>query len=157
MPLISESTSASQSIGVGMFKDPCLMGVFPLSASDIPKVVPIKYMISFVGSYDPLEIESLGDTMLLPPTKLSYSAIQSASEFVDTVSGTSSIEELDQYFFPQWAKPLSLLHDLLNDTLPSDEAILEVMTLSDQPWEDSHHRSRQHCTLKFLLLNLNFH
>lgn len=42
---------------------------------------------------------------------------------------------------PQWAKPLSISHDFLNDTLTSDEAILEVMDLFDQPWEDSHHRS----------------
>ena len=48
VPLISESTSTSQSIGASMFKDPCLMGVFPLSAPDIPKVAPIN-MISFVG------------------------------------------------------------------------------------------------------------
>ena len=31
LPLISESTSIAQSKGVGMFEDPCLMGVFPLS------------------------------------------------------------------------------------------------------------------------------
>lgn len=95
VPLISESTSISQSIGAGMFKDPCLMGVFPLFAPDIPKVAPIN-TISSIGSYDPWvislpsEIESLGDTILLFPTELSYSAIQSVGEFVDTVSGTFS-------------------------------------------------------------------
>lgn len=49
---------------------------------------------------------------------------------LDIVSGTFSSEELDQYFFLQWAQPLSLSHDFLNETLPSNEAILEGMTLS---------------------------
>ena len=51
MPLINEFTFSTQSIGAGMFKDPCLMGVFPLSAPDIPIVAPIN-MISSIGSYD---------------------------------------------------------------------------------------------------------
>jgi hypothetical protein len=51
MPLISEYESVAQSIGVGMFKDPCLMGVFPLSPPHIPNMDPIN-MISSSGSYD---------------------------------------------------------------------------------------------------------
>jgi hypothetical protein len=35
----------------------------------------------------------------------------------------------------------STSHDFLNIILPSDKAIMEVMTLQDKPWEDSHHRS----------------
>ena len=41
IPLITESASVAQSIGEGMFKDPCLMGVFSLSASNIPSMVAI--------------------------------------------------------------------------------------------------------------------
>ena len=61
------------------------MGVFPLSAPNIPKIVPIN-MISYVGSYDPWvipfpsEIESLGDTMPLSPTKLSYYVMKPCSK-----------------------------------------------------------------------------
>ena len=126
VPLITDFTS--QFIGVGMFKDPCIMGVFPLSTPDLPKLAHIN-MISYVDSYDPWvtpcpsEIES----------QLSYFVIKSTNEFVDRIYGTSSIKELDMYFFPQWAQPLSLSHDFLNYTLPSDEAILEVMTLFDRP------------------------
>ena len=36
---------------------------------------------------------------------------------------------------------MSISHDFLNDTLPSDESILEVLSLSEQLWDDSHHRS----------------
>ena len=57
VPLISESASDAQSIGAGMFKDPCLMGVFPLSTSKIPKLAPIN-MISSYGSYDPYIVPS---------------------------------------------------------------------------------------------------
>lgn len=80
IPLITKSTSATQSIGEGMFKDPCLMGLVPLSASYIPKIVRIN-MISSIGSYDPWiiplpsEIEPLWDTIPLSPVELSYSAI----------------------------------------------------------------------------------
>jgi hypothetical protein len=35
----------------------------------------------------------------------------------------------------------SCSHDFLNDPFLSDEAILEVMTLGERPWEDNHHRS----------------
>jgi hypothetical protein len=33
------------------------------------------------------------------------------------------------------------LHDFLDDTLPSDEYILEAMYGHDRPWDDMHHRS----------------
>ena len=32
-------------------------------------------------------------------------------------------------------------HDCLDDVFPSDEAILEVMSGVEQPWEELHHRS----------------
>ena len=52
VPLISDSISTTQSIGTGLFKDPYLMGVFPLSSPDLPKIAPVN-MISSIGSYDP--------------------------------------------------------------------------------------------------------
>jgi hypothetical protein len=36
---------------------------------------------------------------------------------------------------------LSCSHDFLDDTFPSDEAILEAMNGSERPWDDMHHRS----------------
>lgn len=41
VPLISDSILTAQSIGMTMFKDPCLMRVFPLYAPDIPKIAPV--------------------------------------------------------------------------------------------------------------------
>jgi hypothetical protein len=40
-----------------------------------------------------------------------------------------------------WATSSSFSHDYLDDTLPSDEAIVEAMNGSDRPWDDIHHRS----------------
>jgi hypothetical protein len=42
---------------------------------------------------------------------------------------------------PIWATSSSFSHDFLNDTLPSDEEIIEAMNGSDRPWDDMHHRS----------------
>lgn len=52
VPLISESASAPQSIGVGIFKYAFPMWVFHLPPPDIPNITPIN-MISSNGSYDP--------------------------------------------------------------------------------------------------------
>ena len=42
---------------------------------------------------------------------------------------------------PMWATSLSCSHDFLNETFPSDEAIIEAMNGSDKPWDDMHHLS----------------
>ena len=136
---------APELIGAGLFKDPCLMGVFPPPVPDA-FVAPIN-MISSVGTFvgdpwilpSPAEEEQYGDTMPLSPAEKTYSAIQSES-----VSQSCSPPEdvLDIYSLPEWAAtPSSSSHDFLNDVLLSDEAIIEAMTLSERPWEDHHHRS----------------
>lgn len=55
--------------------------------------------------------------------------IQSIGESIDFESGPLLDEELDQCSSPNWEKYPPLSHNFLNGTLPSDEAILEVMTL----------------------------
>ena len=49
--------------------------------------------------------------------------------------------ELDQFSLPSWAKNSPLSHDFLENILPSDEAIVEVLSLTKHPWEDLHHSS----------------
>jgi hypothetical protein len=80
--LVSNSHQVPELVGEGLFKDPCLMGVFsPLVPEKI--VTPIN-MISSIGTSlgDPWvilnlsEVESYGNTMSLSPVKLSYLAIQ---------------------------------------------------------------------------------
>ena len=64
VPLVSNSHQVPELVGVGLFKDPCLMGVFP---PPVPNtiVAPIN-MISSIGTHlgdpwvipNPLEVES---------------------------------------------------------------------------------------------------
>ena len=121
------------------------MGVFPPPVPDA-FVAPIN-MISSIGMFvddpwillDPTEVETYGNTMPLSPTKKTYSAIQ--SESASTICPPTT-GELDQYSLPEWEDiPSSSSHDFLNDSLLSNKAIIEAMTLSERPWEDNHHRS----------------
>ena len=144
VPLVSNSHQVPELIGARLFKDPCLMGVFPPPVPDT--FVTSINMISSVGAHmgdpwvlpNPTKVETFGDTMSLSPAELSYSTIQSKSE--STIC-FSEEDELDQYSLPEWADiPSSSSPDFLSDTLLSDEAILEAMMLSERPWEDNHHR-----------------
>jgi hypothetical protein len=144
IPLVN-SHAEPELIGAGLFKDPCLMGVFPPPVSDA-FISPIN-MISSVGTFvgdpwllpSPAEAEKYGDTMPLSPAEKTYSAIQSESV---SPSYPPPEDVLDIYSLPEWASlPSSSSHDFLNDVLLSDEAIIEAMTLSERPWEDNHHRS----------------
>jgi hypothetical protein len=144
VPLV-HSHAVPELIGAGLFKDPCLMGVFPLPVPDT-FVAPIN-MISSVGTFmgdtwilpHPIEVEKYGDTMPLSPAKKTYSVIQ--SEFVSNICPPTE-GELDPYSLPEWADiAFSSLHDFLNDVLLSDKVIIEAMVLSERPWEDNHHRS----------------
>ena len=73
--------------------------------------------------------------MSLSPAENTYSAIQ--SESISHICPPTE-GELDPYSLPEWvAIPSSSSHDFLNDVLLSDEAIIEAMTLSERPWEDT--------------------
>ena len=83
VPLVSNSHPVSELIGAVLFKDPCLMGVFPPPVPDA-FVAPIN-MISSVGTFmgdpwilpNPTKVETYGDTMSLSPAEKIYFAIQS--------------------------------------------------------------------------------
>jgi hypothetical protein len=135
VPLVRNSHPITELIGAGLFKDPCLMGVFPPPIPDA-FVAPIN-MISSVGTFmgDPwilpnlAEVETYGDTMSLSPFERTYSTIQFVSS--STICFPQE-DELDQYSLPEWANiPSSSSHDFLSDTLLSDEAILKAMMLSE--------------------------
>ena len=67
--------------------------------------------------------------MPLSLAKIAYEVIYSTSTSTD-----SSIQlevEPDQYVFPKWAISPSISHGFLNDVLPYDEAIMEVMAIRD--------------------------
>jgi hypothetical protein len=89
----------------------------------------------------PSDLESYRDTMPLSPMELTYSMIQSTSESPDSHHILLLDEKLDQFSSLYWVNHTSTSRDFLNIILPSEEAIMEIMTLKDKPWEYSHHRS----------------
>lgn len=72
VPLINDYISAAQSIEIGMFKDPCLMGVFPLLAPDL-SIVALVNMISMDGSYGPRRVPSpLSSSLPVPQVPIPF-------------------------------------------------------------------------------------
>jgi hypothetical protein len=77
--------------------------------------------------------------MPLSAVDIAYQVVFYSSTNLDHV--TSQTNREDTVLRPVWATSLSYSHDFLNETLPSDEAILEAMNGSERPWDDMHHRS----------------
>ena len=102
VPLVSSSHPVIELIGAGLFKDPCLMGVFPPPVLDA-FVAPIN-MISSIDTFmgDPwilpnlTEVETYGDTMSLSSAELSYSAIPSTTLSLKSLGSSSPQVVLSQ-------------------------------------------------------------
>ena len=120
------------------------MGAFP---SPAPNVATVN-MISSVAHQsqdhfdpwvmpEPSTIESLGDAMPLSFAEEQYAAIQAFSD-------TSRCDEyhlVSSDSLPTWLQSIPSSSDHFLENFPSDESILEVMSLSERPWEDLHHRA----------------
>ena len=65
--------------------------------------------------------------------------IQNAS--MDLDQNPSPLEEYDPYMSPIWDIDTPNIHHILDQTFSSDEAIMEVINISERPWEDMHHRA----------------
>jgi hypothetical protein len=61
--------------------------------------------------------------------------------FLVTVHVSSQTDEEDLVLEPVWATQSSCSHDFLNDTLPSDESILEAINGLYRPWDYMHYSS----------------
>jgi hypothetical protein len=81
----------------------------------------------------------VGMAMPLSAVEIVYQVVLDSSIDPDPV--TSQTNEEDLVLRPVWATSLSCSHDFLDETSPSDEAILEAMNGSERPWDDMHHRS----------------
>jgi hypothetical protein len=80
-----------------------------------------------------------GMAMLLSTTKIVYQFFLDSSVDLDPI--TSHTDEEDPVLKPVWVASSSCSHDPLDDTFPSNEAIIETMNGSEKPWDDMHHRS----------------
>jgi hypothetical protein len=84
-----------------------------------------------------LEFDALGDTMPLSPTEASYDAIEFTSPSLDD----QHLLESNTYSFPSWLNSLSFAFDYISHIFPSDESIMEMLSIDEVPWDDNHHRS----------------
>jgi hypothetical protein len=150
VPFIEKTPSSYEDVGVGLLKDSSMMGNFPLPPPDIPPTVTQVNMISTdtsksLDSYDPWvvpspsEYESYDDRMPLSPIEITYEEIQSASVAASDTSDPMS-HVLDEYSHSSWLISMAS-PDPFDDTFPTDESIIEVMSLEETPWDDSHHHS----------------
>jgi hypothetical protein len=137
-----------ESVGVGLLKYSSLMGTFPtplpptahhISAVNMISTLPYQSLESsdpwIVPS--PLEFDVLGDTMPLSPAEAAYVAIQSASPS----SNDSHSLAPDTYSVPSWLDSLSSIVDYISHIFPSDESIMEMLSIDNFPWDENHHRS----------------
>jgi hypothetical protein len=78
-----------------------------------------------------------GMSMPLSAVEEAYSLFQQALADTDP----TPTQQLDLIPDPIWAQGSLVGTDSLDLVLPLDEAIIEVMTILDKPWDDLHHRS----------------
>jgi hypothetical protein len=76
--------------------------------------------------------------MPLSVVEITYQVVLDSSTDLDPV--TSPTDEEDLVLRPMWATSLSCSHDFLDETLPSDKAIIKAMNGYEKPWDDMHHR-----------------
>ena len=138
VPFVEHTSKSLVSVGVGLFKDPSLMGVFPLPP---PNLAPVN-MISV--RFDPWVLpplnqeDSWGEMMPLSPAELNYIEIVAASAPPPEPAFPSSVPDSYDHFPWLGGEATS---DPLKESFPSDEAIIETMSLEELPWLDHHHRS----------------
>jgi hypothetical protein len=148
IPFLGDHAVTYESVGVGLLKDSSLMGTFPTPLPPTTSHIAAVNMISTwpqqsLESSDPwivpspLEFDGLSDLMPLSPAEAAYVAIQSTSPS----SNTSHTLALDTYSLPSWLNSLSSAVDYISHIFPSDESIMEMLSIDDLPWDDNHHRS----------------
>jgi hypothetical protein len=155
IPVIDNSRPATENVDVGMYSS--LMGAFNFSTPNhqvyamSSRPISTGRSIPFRTSYfdDPWTLPSptlscegqshAGMAMPLSIAEIAYQVVLDSS--VDPNPVPSPTDKEDLVSRPVWATSLSCSHDCLDETLPSDEAIIKAMNASDKPWDDMHHRS----------------
>jgi hypothetical protein len=148
IPFLGDHKITYESVGVGILKDSSLMGTFPAPLPPTTQHISTINMISTMAyqsleSSDPwlvpspLEFDALGDAMPLSLAEASYTAIQSTSPSMDD----QHLLAPDTYSMPSWLNSLSSAFDYISQIFPSDESIMEMLSIDEVPWDDNHHRS----------------
>jgi hypothetical protein len=149
IPFLGDSKITYESVGVGLLKYSSLMGTFPTPLP--PTTQHIATMVNMISTMvhqsfessdpwivpSPLEFDTLGDTMPLSPAEAEYNAIQSTSPSLDDQHLLASTS----YSLPSWLDSLSSTFDYILHIFPSDESIMEMLSIEEAPWDDNHHHS----------------
>jgi len=139
VPFVEHTSRSCENVGVELFKDPALMGVFPLPPPTLASINMI-YVHSDPWVLPPTDqIESRGDIMSLSPVELNYIEIVAALAPPPSKPAPLS-KALDSYVHSPWLGD-DTTSDPLQEIFPTDEAIIETMSLKEPPWFDNHHRS----------------
>jgi hypothetical protein len=148
IPFLGDHQATYESVGVGLLKYSSLMGTFPTPLPPTTHHIATVNMISTITyqsleSSDPwivsspMEFDVLGDTMPLSLSKATYVAIQYASPSLNNPHLLAPYA----YSMPSWLDSLSSVIDYISHIFPSDESIMEILSIDNVPWDDNHHRS----------------
>lgn len=141
IPLVHKPLLSLQSVEVGLFKNPSLMGTFTLpSPYDLVEVARVETcnMISSTSSYlrrISNQIEVDGDIEVL-----SLSLIELSKQSILLVCAVnpnphSTFVWVDRSLkYGTFSDPFSRIHSM-------DEGIVQSMMIREEPWGDYHHRS----------------
>ena len=92
-------------------------------------------MISSFG-YDP-KGKQVVDSSSHNSHEVVYDAIQSISN--DHIDDSHLVASYP-YHLPYWLEPSLPTLDYLSQNFPSNETIMEIMSMNESVWEDHHHR-----------------
>jgi hypothetical protein len=148
IPFLGDHKVTYESVGVGLLKYSSLMGTFPTPLPPTTHHIATVNMILTMAyqsleSSDPwivpspMEFDVLGDTMPLSLVEATYVAIQSASPSLEN----PHLLAPNAYLIPSWLDTLSSAIDYISHIFPSEESIMEMLSIDDIPWDDNHHRS----------------
>ena len=135
VPVIGQIKPHYEDVGVSLLKDSSIIGVFP----EVPSPYAMVNMIASNGSWplpSPSNLETTGDRMPLSPHERWYESIQSLS---DSPEQHDHHVAADAYPPPFWLHEHDRFTDYLSLNLPSDESIMEAMSVNDLPWKDAYH------------------
>lgn len=131
VPYVKHTGAPYESVGARHFKDPTLMGIFPLPPLNVSFVIMIlvKYDPWFIPP--PNHIDSWGDVMPFSPTEINYVEIVLTLASVSTDHNALSTS-LDAYSQSPCLGS-SDSSDPSTETFPTDENIMEIMSLKESP------------------------
>jgi hypothetical protein len=154
VPFVGESSRGYESVDVGMFKDPFIMGISILPTPDTTHVSPINMICSATSR----SLRSFDPWVVSHPEDVDYEAsiLLITVEIFDLTIPLESIDTGQQLHPPLECDQPSLStrvveslssHNFLDIVLPSEEAIPGFMASINKPGEDENHHT-------FLLHNL---